>query len=897
VKKDGRFVPVRRLSESPWLGGGIALLATVAALLAKVNSDGWVLPVVLVLLAVGGVVLPVVGARAKQREANQEVLRNASAALIDGSLPTVNQVGLDAFRVHAAGVDLPYLRRDRQGELRDRLVEGLPVLVVGHSMSGKTRMAVEVVRELYGAWPVWIPERPDGVGELLAKGQPPNAVVWLDDLESFLTASKPCTAASLRTLRDADCRVVATIRTSEYDKFQPTGEIRPPQLDTLQQFRVVRLDDVAAEQDAIADHVADEQTANGIRRYGLAEYVGGGYLAIERFKNGEDLHPLGVAMLRAVADWHRLGFESMPDVTLAGLAPDYLSAKTRANPGETDQQATEWATEQIGGRIQLLEPVHPGWTVFDYLRDHLAQTVSVTPLRMWAAALTAIESDPERGLTLGFRAYEQGQKESAVQAFRIASTITAMAAFNLGVLLAEQGDVPGARAAYQVAIDSGDADAAPEAGVNLGALLAEQGDVEGARAVYQVTVDSGHADAAPKAAVNLGVLLAEEGDVPGARAAYQVAVDSGDAEAAPPAALGLGVLLAEEGDVPGARAAYQVAVDSGDAAAAPKAAFYLGGLLAEEGDVPGARAAYQVAIDSGHADATPKAALGLGVLLAEQGDVEGARAAYQVAVDSGHAQIAPPAALGLGGLLKEEGDVEGARAAYQVAVDSGDADAAPRAAVNLGILLTQQGDVSGARAAFQMAIDSGHAEAAPPAALNLGILLTQQGDVPGTKAAFQAAVDSGDADAAPKSAFSLGMLLAEQGDVEGARAAYQVAIDSGHAEAAPPAALNLGILLAQQGDVEGARAAFQVAIDSGHAEAAPPAVLNLGILLAQQGDVEDARAAFQMAIDSGHADAAPKGAVNLGILLTQQGDVSGARAAFKLADSAHANAAALWTRR
>ena len=354
MKKDG-FVPVRRLSESPWLGAGIAVLAAVAALLVKVKSDGWVLAVVLVLLAVGVAVLTVVGARAKQREADREVLRSASAALVGGSLPRLGQLDLDTFRVHTAGVDLPYVRRDRQGELRDRLEEGHPVLVVGHSMSGKTRMAVEVVQELYGSRPIWIPERPDGVGELLAKGHPRNAVVWLDDLESFLTASKPCTAASLRMLRDAGCRVVATIRTSEYEKFRPTGEIRPPQLDTLQQFRVVRLDDVAAEQDRIADEVADEQIAEGIRRYGLAEYVGGGYLAVERFKNGEDLHPLGVAMLRAVTDWHRLGFDSMPEVTLAGLASDYLTAKTRTDPGESHHQATEWATEQIGGRIRLLE--------------------------------------------------------------------------------------------------------------------------------------------------------------------------------------------------------------------------------------------------------------------------------------------------------------------------------------------------------------------------------------------------------------------------------------------------------------------------------------------------------------------------------------------------------------
>ena len=47
--------------------------------------------------------------------------------------------------------------------------------------------------------------------------------------------------------------------------------------------------------------------------------------------------------------------------------------------------------------------------------------------------------------------------------------------------------------------------------VNLGVLLDEQGDVEGARAAYQRAIDSGHPDEAPRAMVNLGVLLARAG--------------------------------------------------------------------------------------------------------------------------------------------------------------------------------------------------------------------------------------------------------------------------------------------------------------------------------------------------------------------------------------------------
>jgi TPR repeat protein len=73
-------------------------------------------------------------------------------------------------------------------------------------------------------------------------------------------------------------------------------------------------------------------------------------------------------------------------------------------------------------------------------------------------------------------------------------------------------------------------------------LLEGQGNVVGARAAYQVAIDSGHAEAAPMAAVNLGVLLAGQGDVVGARAAYQVAIDSSHAKWAPWADLLLGEL-------------------------------------------------------------------------------------------------------------------------------------------------------------------------------------------------------------------------------------------------------------------------------------------------------------------------------------------------------------------
>jgi len=80
------------------------------------------------------------------------------------------------------------------------------------------------------------------------------------------------------------------------------------------------------------------------------------------------------------------------------------------------------------------------------------------------------------------------------------------------MLRADQGDVDGAAAAYQLAIDSGHADETPRAAFNLGLLREQQGDVDSAAAAYQLAIDSGHAEHAPRAAFQLGLLREKQGE-------------------------------------------------------------------------------------------------------------------------------------------------------------------------------------------------------------------------------------------------------------------------------------------------------------------------------------------------------------------------------------------------
>jgi hypothetical protein len=125
-------------------------------------------------------------------------------------------------------------------------------------------------------------------------------------------------------------------------------------------------------------------------------------------------------------------------------------------------------------------------------------------------------------------------------------------ALDLGVQLADRGDVDGALAAFQRA----DARGSGAAACNLGVLLEQMGDIHGALAAYRRSGARGCRDGA----FNLGALLAERGDFEGAIAAFHYADAGGD----PLAALSLGVLLAQQGDLDGARATYRRALERGD---------------------------------------------------------------------------------------------------------------------------------------------------------------------------------------------------------------------------------------------------------------------------------------------------------------------------------------------
>ena len=661
------------------------VLAVVALLPGHWKGPPWAVFALAVVAAVGGLWLTRLQMQAKQNdERAAKVDRAVRTSDGRGGFRRVRDLGLVEFGVHPAHVAVDYIDRDKEVDLLEGLRAGRPVLVVGHSMAGKTRMAARVLMQEYPDRPICIPVPPDGLAQLAPDGLPQRAVVCFDNMDKYLTGDGLRVEWLERMLRRGNV-IVATMRAKEHETFQPTKDVRPPQAEILERFTIVRLKPDPGEQQRIAEQISDPRTREGVQRYGLAEYVGAGHLAVDRFETGESEHPLGAAMVRAAVGWCRVGLDAIPATSLAALAPRYLPQGYSHDLGEDTETATEWAKERVEGIYRLLEPVDDGYRAFDYILDYLSRAADPVPEFTWREAAASAPAD--RAMVLAYRAYLVGHTDIAGQL-------------------------------WQSLVDSGDDDA-PNAAFSLGVLRKEQGDLVAAAKAFQVAIDSRHADHAPMAAMDLGVVRKEQGDLVAAAKAYQLAIDSRHADAAPNAALSLGMLRQEQGDLVAAAMAFQVAIDSGHAGYAPTAAFDLGVVRKEQGDLVAAAEAYQVAIDSGHPDEAPAAAVNLGMLRKEQGDPVAAAEAYQVAIDSGHADYAPTAAVNLGVLRGEQDDLVAAAKAFQVAIDSGHADRAPAAAYSLGVVRKEQGDLVAAAKAYRVAIDSGHADFAPAAAAGL----------------------------------------------------------------------------------------------------------------------------------------------------------------------------------
>ena len=194
--------------------------------------------------------------------------------------------------------------------------------------------------------------------------------------------------------------------------------------------------------------------------------------------------------------------------------------------------------------------------------------------------------------------------------------------YNLGVDLAENGDLDGAIENFQAALRI--SPNYTEAHNNLGVALAGKGYLDAALQEYRTTLSINPNDM--KARCNLGDLLVKKGDLAAAVQQYQDALQSAPENAE--LRITLAGTLVQKGDLDAAvrqyRAALQISPDNADAQN------NLGVALAQKGDLEGAIRGYQASLrlKPDNADAHNN----LGVALTRKGDLAAAIREYQLAL-------------------------------------------------------------------------------------------------------------------------------------------------------------------------------------------------------------------------------------------------------------------------
>jgi non-ribosomal peptide synthetase-like protein len=545
--------------------------------------------------------------------------------------------------------DPPYVRREVDELLDQALQQRRLALVVGPSKAGKSRSAIEAARRRLPAAPLVAPTDGAGalaelVGDAPAGADPGPRVLWLDDLDRYLGDASGFDLELLRWLRRPDGRTVilATIDQTRRDLLRGTrGEIGSVARRILELATEIQLPTrLSAAERAEAERLYPETDLDR----GIGESLAAVPALELRYRLGQVVAPVGLAMVQAAVDWRRAGMlRPLAERELRQLCRHYLEA-LRVDPpagGRGYADGLAWACQPVAPEIALLRRAGRRRSDLFVASDHIValadQRAGDGEREVAAAAwdLAVAAATPEEAMRVGFSAYARGNHEAAAAAWSRASSsghgeAAPLAAVNLGMLRKHQGDTDGAVAALERASASRHPHAAPWASLSLGMLRKRLGDAEGAAAAFEHAGASGHPDAAPLASLNLRLLRNQPGN--GQRA------PGGAADV---------VRLVAQGDVAAARRACERVIASGHPDEAPRAAVDLGALLAMQGDIDGARVAFEYAADSRHPDHAPWAVIGMGVLLTRLGDPAYARRAYQSVVESGHPQAALVAASNL----------------------------------------------------------------------------------------------------------------------------------------------------------------------------------------------------------------------------------------------------------
>ncbi len=623
-----------------------------------------------------------------------------------------------------------YLIRDVDEQLDSELASALRdkearlIVLAGPSKAGKSRTLFEAMRRQLSDAEWVTPADVDALDELMKPGGMPRltgstAVLWLDDLELYVRVGlRGMGPGVLKRLSEDDDRQWIVLATAGGKGISQAGEVSKfsvPMEDLLRHATEIRLPAKLSvtERKRLRDYAPD--AAERISKDGIGEYMVAGEELIRKLDSGSHHHgdspcPQGQAVANTAIDWQRAGIvDPIPRSVLRDAYPNYLP--DHADPSDTGfEEGLAWARKPLYSSVALVsgrEKLQP----YDLVVTSVPETRAIDPTA-WLCFLEA--ADPEQAFELGTLAFWRSQGETEVdwealseQAGRKALEaedpgLRGYAFSNLGVLLAQRGDLRGAVDAYNQAFELGVVDSQ----VNLGHLLLERGKKREAREAFERADKHGSA----AGAYRLGSLMLDVGDDLAEAEVVLLRAEERGHEGAP---IRLAQAYKDRKELDKAEAAYRRADELGSVAGAEGLAMFLEN---KRGKLAEALEAWARADERG----SDVGALKVGMRLVDLGDRVGAKAAFQ----RGAEREDGDSAHNLATLYYEERDLDEAEKWFAVADELGHATSA----YNYAILLANKGKLEEAEAAFRRAAQRGHPKAGSAArAIRRGELEVDEG--------------------------------------------------------------------------------------------------------------------------------------------------------------------------
>ncbi|MFD8088050.1 tetratricopeptide repeat protein [Kitasatospora sp. NPDC059722] len=851
-----------------------------------------------------------------------------------GELPRLDQVdphdlGVSESTYTARGYE-PYLDRpaaDR--EVDTALAAGGFVLVAGRSKAGKSRTLHERLSRAHGAARLVVPRRGRRDLEELARAglphSPGQVVVWLDDLHHYLlSGALDAHALDLLLQHDPPCLVVGTLTHRHREELAGLeNEVGRATREVLRRATVVHLPHTLTDEEREA--AADLYPQEDLSLRGLGEMLVAAPALETRLEAGPESCPEGRLLVRAAADWARIGSPVLLDEpTLRELFDRYRLrfVELDLDPGdEPYRTALAWARDRAQAGIALLvrardDAGRPGYEVFPYVAEYLDTAVDAEAVDDAAWELAARLLDGADLATLGMVAVLHDRADIAEQQLRRVvaedadDDLTAGAALVLSTILVYRREFAEAETLLRRAADSGVEDVAELAQAELGSLLSGRGEHESARALLERAVGAPDPEISLLAQIALAGVLWQLGEAEQAERLLTAVLAHGVEQMPPSATARLGQALSGQGSTavlagtPGIGGAEQgkrvPALRSAPAAADPPAdqpwtlsravgtsaassisgmaRAGLGGLLVGRGELGRAEELLRSVLADGDPEARPIAQGALGELLIVRSRYGEAAELLELAVANGGPWVEVGARLCLGVARVFLGDTDEGLAHLRQVVDLGHPDRSPEAMSVLGHWHLGEGRYAEAEEWFRRAMATDHRDWSMTSRNGLAcVLYSRDGDDTGTCALLAEVSASGHRFEAPRAADLLGDVHVLRGRPEEAVDAYRRAIAHGHHVWSWQARVDLALLLvgavpdprsaAAFDDADEAAALLAETARSPHPDLGPRAADLLGDLMVAVGRPDEAVDAYRRAVASGHPEWSLVARIDLATLL------------------------------